>query len=535
MWKKSEVNNIKAIVYLPLKPEVAKRLNLPLKLPVLAEDLMLITDQNNIPLDVILRGLEEQYSLEKDNYWLSYLVYFYYEKFKQLLNAREYDGAGTYLQKAKELSYDYRYHFYNALLQTRLENYDIAEIEFKQALVLNPNFPLAHYELGNLLFSKQDYDEALEEYTKAYQLEPDFLLPLLRVGDIYVELSQLDDAELVYKTVIQRFTTTSKEGFQIEPLPEAYLRLGVVYNLRNQYAKAESTFKEGLKIEKRPEMLYNLAHTLTRLGKHFEAYNVLYELSKDVPTPEVLNEMGIMQRRLGLYDEAYETFERVKDDFPENFERIQFYVGKKNFEDEYPNEMKKAEAILEGIDFPFADELDTIIESTDGDGGVLIDKFVENTGISVESFDNLSPNSEYVPFIFSGMYIAGVDPIMMEKNATLITIATMGAGLSLACTTTFLRLYQYVLSGEYDVDHFLEETSGEIEELHFDFSKRLIALLEQPMDDFFYADCEAYDDLVINLIKAIAYQPSQDEIEQIEDQYLAKIVKFLVDIQNQLM
>jgi len=529
------VNKIKAIVYLPLKPEVAKRLNLPLKLPILAEDLVLITDQNNIPLDVILRGLEEQYSLEKDNYWLSYLVYFYYERFKQLLNARKYDDASTYLEKAKTLSYDYRYHFYNALLQTRLENYDIAEIEFKQALALNPDFPLAHYELGNLLFSKQDYDEALEEYTKAYQLEPDFLLPLMRVGDIYVELSQLDDAELVYKTVIQRFTTASKEGFQIEPLPEAYLRLGVVYNLRNQYEKAEATFKEGLKIEKRSEILYNLAHTLTRLGKHFEAYNVLYELSKDVPTPEVLNEMGIMQRRLGLYDEAYETFERVKDDFPENFERIQFYVGKKNLEDEYPNEMKRAEGILEGIDFPFADELDTIIESTDDDGNVLIDKFVEKTGIFVDPFDNLSPDSEYVPFIFSGMYIAGVDPITMEKNATLITIATMGAGLSLACTTTFLRFYQYILSGEYDVDHFLEEVSGEIEELHFDFSKELLSLLEKPMDDFFDANCEKYDDLVINLIKAFAYQPSNDEIEQIEDKYLVGLVKFFMDVQNDLI
>ena len=115
------MNKIKAIVYLPLKPEVAKRFNLPLKLPVLAEDLVLITDQNNIPLDVILRGLEEQYSLEKDNYWLSYLVYFYYEKFKQLLNAREYDGAGTYLQKAKELSYGYRHHFYTGRLQAPRE------------------------------------------------------------------------------------------------------------------------------------------------------------------------------------------------------------------------------------------------------------------------------------------------------------------------------------------------------------------------------------------------------------------------------
>jgi len=50
---------------------------------------------------------------------------------------------------------------------------------------------------------------------------------------------------------------------------------------------------------------------------------------------------------LGLYEEAYETFERVQEDFPENFERIQFFVGKKHYNDEFENEMKKSEEILE--------------------------------------------------------------------------------------------------------------------------------------------------------------------------------------------
>jgi len=55
------------------------------------------------------------------------------------------------------------------------------------------------------------------------------------------------------------------------------------------------------------------------------------------------------------------------------------------------------------------------------------------------------------------------------------------------------------------------------------------------MDDFFDANCEKYDDLVINLIKAFAYQPSNDEIEQIGDKYLSGLVKFFMDVQNGLI
>jgi len=89
----------------------------------------------------------------------------------------------------------------------------------------------------------------------------------------------------------------SAEGIKFEPMPEAYLRLGVVYNLRQQYEKAEEIFRKGLEISKKPEIMYNLAYTLTKLGKHFEAYNLLLELAKQYEAPEVINELGILQRR----------------------------------------------------------------------------------------------------------------------------------------------------------------------------------------------------------------------------------------------
>lgn len=81
---------------------MAKSQNLPVKLPILVEDMPLVTEINKIPLDVILRGLEAQYSVEKSEYWASYLVYFYYEKFKEHLNAQNYEDAREILEKAKK-------------------------------------------------------------------------------------------------------------------------------------------------------------------------------------------------------------------------------------------------------------------------------------------------------------------------------------------------------------------------------------------------------------------------------------------------
>ncbi len=519
---------IKAIVYLPIKPEVAKKFNFPVKLPVLAEDLLLITDQDNIPLDVILRGLEEQYKIEKDDYWKSYLVYFMYEKFKTLLNQKAYTEAEDILKKTRELSEDYRYHFYTALLQAKLGNYELSEIEFKQSITMNPSFSLGYYELGNVLFARKDYDEAIEAYTKACELDPGFLLPLLKIGDVYMELNQLSDAELVYKSIVQKLelNALANEGIEYAPMPEAYLRLGVVYNIRQQYEKAEEIFKKGLKIENKPEIIYNLSYTLTRLGKHFEAYGLLHELSKTYETPETLNELGILQRRLGLYEEAYNTFEKIQEDFPENFERIQFYVGKKNFDDEFENEMKKSEDKLEAVEFPFEEALDVIIESTNDDGEIIIEEFIELTQIQPILKDTEHATSEHFPHILAGMYIAGTDPIIMEKNTTILTISTMGAGLPLACSTVILRLYQYILSGETNIDHFIEEVRGEIEELHFQFAMEIVSLLESPLDDFFDADCSDYKAFTLNLIKAIGYNPSDEEIENILDEMLKKSVRF---------
>ncbi len=66
MKEVSRLNNIKyAIVYLDLDPDYAKLNNLPVKLPLLAEDFQKARATNKIPLEYILRGLEAEVEVNK--------------------------------------------------------------------------------------------------------------------------------------------------------------------------------------------------------------------------------------------------------------------------------------------------------------------------------------------------------------------------------------------------------------------------------------------------------------------------------------
>src|SRR6056297_2791823 len=155
-----------AIVYLPLKPEIAKSQNLPLKLPVLAEDIPNIEEENTIPLSIILRGLRAQWRAKKDAYYASYLRYFVFEQYKEALKHNRFEEAAQLLHESLEYSKeDYLYYFYNGLFFKKTGDFGQAETELRKAAVMNPANPMVPIELGQLLFELDDLDSALEQFT----------------------------------------------------------------------------------------------------------------------------------------------------------------------------------------------------------------------------------------------------------------------------------------------------------------------------------------------------------------------------------
>ncbi len=522
---------IKAIVYLPLNPQKAKELNLPVKLPVLLEDFPTIVDEDKIPLDVILRGLEAQYEVSKDDYYASYLVYFYYEKFKELVNREEYEKAEEILEKARKITYDYRYHFYKGVLLKRMGRLGEAEVELKISLSQKEDFSLGFFELGEVLASKGEIEEAIESYYKAFENDRDFLLPLLRIGELYRETGDLISAMNIFEGILRR-----DENFT-----EAYYQLGITLNELQKFDKAVEVLEKALKKQDRDDIKQALAYSLVKVGAFFKALKILDDLRKKrEDDPLVLTEYGILARDIGLYEDALESLERAFNISRED-EVVRYNYGRVllHFDREKAYEIlngltgdlaTKADNLLNFIELAenasvsrylalerakevFKDHLELLDEFFDDETFLLAEflELVEGKGPFQERFKFLRRgevpffesdinSSEYLDLLFSLMLRTGFDPIYLEENVTRFAVSVYGNGLMLAVSRTLLRLYQMLLyTGEFDIERFLESTVPEMQDLHWKFA---LALSKYHDKEIF--DPNKGDDFILSIVRKFA-------------------------------
>ena len=71
------------------------------------------------------------------------------------------------------------------LLAQRNEQFDTAEVRFRQAILVSPENSIAHNQLGILLRNKGRFKESLEMYQKALELNNDYALAHLNIGILF--------------------------------------------------------------------------------------------------------------------------------------------------------------------------------------------------------------------------------------------------------------------------------------------------------------------------------------------------------------
>jgi len=64
----------------------------------------------------------------------------------------------------------------------------IAEEEIQKALAINPNFALAHIELGRIASYAGEYDKAVEHFQNAIACNPSFVLGYMELGETYLKM-----------------------------------------------------------------------------------------------------------------------------------------------------------------------------------------------------------------------------------------------------------------------------------------------------------------------------------------------------------
>ena len=130
---------------------------------------------------------------------------------EEIINkAFHFHSKGIILEAAKYYQYfinkgfkDYRvFSNYGVILES-LEKLQEAELLYRKAIELKPDYIVAISNLGNILRLLGKFQEAELSTLKAIELKPDFANAYSNMGNILKDLGDLKEAEMSYRKAIQ--------------------------------------------------------------------------------------------------------------------------------------------------------------------------------------------------------------------------------------------------------------------------------------------------------------------------------------------
>jgi tetratricopeptide (TPR) repeat protein len=583
-----------ALVYLELKPDYAKINNLPVKLPLLVQDYKKAVEENKIPLETILRGLEAQYEVQPDEYYASYLVFYLYEKFKKLLEEEDLKGAEIYLQKAASVIKDYRFHFYYGLLLKKSGQEELAEMELKQCTKENPTFAYGFYELGNLMFERKVYDEALDNFMKAIEVKKDFILSYLKIADVYMENGRYEEA-------LDFLNQALKIDKNFAP---AYLRLGVIYNQLQRYKDAFLILNRATELENVDfEIYYNLSFTLQKLGRHREAKLAIEKALEKNKEDFILHEYSLILKNLGFFQEAIDVeeqaFEIANDDnkdlilitllklstIIEDIERVEKYydlLQKEELENSAilfyffstlsQNNIKDAKYILEqnketlyfeslieklnNLDV-YIDKLenmtnkrisDSILNSITEigtiDGKELSERLKAKgyNGIALawlkeDNLQEAKSKPEGVGILTNALLLSGFNYALSERVNSMVSNLLWKDGEGLAFSKLLQKFYIDRVFGEKSpLEIFVEQNLEEVKDMNYKLSKVLVDydIITMDYDTLMETKMNNFEDAVKVFISALRldFKTKYIENDEFKDKNVKDVLEFVLNLND---
>ena len=189
-----------------------------------------------------------------------------------------------------------------------------AELSYRKAIEIKPDFADAYYNLGSLLKDLGQLQEAEFSTRKAIELNPFSAIAHYNLGIILKDLGQLQEAEFSYRKAIE-----------IKPdFASAHSNLGIILKDIGQLQEAELSYRKAIEIN--PEFLeahLNLGYVLRDLGKLQEAelsYRKAIEIKPDFA--EAHSNLGYVLRDLGQLQEAEFSYRKaieIKPDFADAY------------------------------------------------------------------------------------------------------------------------------------------------------------------------------------------------------------------------
>ena len=175
-------------------------------------------------------------------------------------------------------------------------DYDWAIVEYRKALIKQPNNADAHNGLGKALAQKGQLDQAIPEFRKALVLKSNDADVHFNLGFALGRLGKVEEAIVEFR-----------EAIRLNPKhADAHNKLGIGLQIQGKHEEANVEFREAIRLDpKYAEPHYHLGNALHGQGKYEEAIGEYREAIRLNPKyVEAHSNLANMLRREGKYEEA---------------------------------------------------------------------------------------------------------------------------------------------------------------------------------------------------------------------------------------
>ncbi len=171
-----------------------------------------------------------------------------------------------------------------------------AEVAYRKAISIKPNYAEVYINLGNVLYELGRLEEAKTAYCQAITIEPDCSMAHCNLANLFYVLGRRDEAEAAYHQAI-----TFKPDY-----PEAHCNLGNVLYDVGRFDEAAVAYRQAIIF--RPDFVEaysNLGNALKSLGHPAEAEEAFRQAIAVKPDyAEAFGNLGNVLRDLCRLDEA---------------------------------------------------------------------------------------------------------------------------------------------------------------------------------------------------------------------------------------
>jgi len=192
------------------------------------------------------------------------------------------------------------------IAQDRYFDWAGAEMHFRRAIELDPNYPTAHQWYSSNLSFIGRFDEALSAAKRAQELDPLSLVINLNVGDVLFVMRRYDGAIEQYKNTLALDRT----------FPWAHSGLASVYEVQGRFDESIVECEKAKQLAGEiPYSLPPLGWAYARAGRKADALHVLEELLRLARKGNSISYgIAFLYYELGEKDMAFEWFEKAYQD-----------------------------------------------------------------------------------------------------------------------------------------------------------------------------------------------------------------------------